>query len=572
MRKTAIQLFILLYLSAPAQDILPAGYFRSPLDIPLNLSGSFGEPRTNHFHTGIDIRTNGTEGARVYAVADGYVSRVKISATGYGKAVYVTHPNGYVSVYGHLQRLNGPLAGWVKKEHYRLEAFEMDVYPEKDHITVRKGEVIAFSGNSGSSGGPHLHFEIRREDGQKPVNPHYLGISVPDDVRPSFTLLKIYPAGPGTEINGLSKELRVPVEGTGKEYRPGDGSTIRISGPVSFGVSVFDRHVTTGLKTGIYSLELFLDTIPVWSIRMDRLNFDHGRYVNSLLDYRELVKNRVKVQRTKVDPNNQLTMYGRVWGKGVVDFSDSLNHIMKYVAKDVAGNEAVLRFTVRSQPADPEEAEGGAMEEMPDFLYHQFNQFQDSGVMFSAPPMAFYDSFKFRYERCQPVKGAYSPVHQIHEETTAIHDYCSLSVRAESLPEGLRRKACLAKVTQNDKLEYAGGDCMDDGMVSGRIREFGRYCVAVDTVPPVINPIRPELFNNLKGQRGISFTISDDFSGIRSYKGTINGHWILMDYDAKNDLLTYEIDDRLPQGESLLRIEAADSKGNRKIYESRLFY
>ena len=147
--------------SAQTESKYPKNYFRSPLDIPMSLSGNFGEIRPNHFHSGLDLRTNSREGLNIYAVADGYVSRIKVSPYGYGKAIYITHPNGYVSVYGHLSAYSGAIAEYIKKAQYEKESFEVELFPAKDEIKVTKGQVIAFSGNTGGSGGPHLHFEIR---------------------------------------------------------------------------------------------------------------------------------------------------------------------------------------------------------------------------------------------------------------------------------------------------------------------------------------------------------------------------------------------------------------------------
>lgn len=563
-------LIIFLFLSASSaftQVKVPAGYFRSPVDFPLNLSGSFGEMRTNHFHTGLDIRTNGTEGAKVYAIADGYVSRIKISAVGYGKAIYITHPNGYVSVFGHLQGFNSRIAAWVKKEHYKLESFEIDVFPEPGELPVKKGEVIAYSGNSGSSGGPHLHFEIRDGATQQPLNLRPLGIIIPDVIRPVITLLKIYPADANSRINGKNRELRLLVEGTGKDYRPASGP-VRLGGKIAFGISAYDKHSESGLKNGVYSVELFLDTVKIFAYRLDRLTFDEGRYVNSFLDYSELVLNKVRVQRTIIDPNNRLGIYDAVKDHGIVMFDDSLNHTLKYVVRDVAGNEAVLRFTVRGEKAFTD-----AMPE-PDSLWFSWdraNRFATDQVVFDVPEKVFYNDFAFRYSSRPAVKGGYSQVHEIHDETTPIHSYCTLSIRPESLPDRLRSKATLARVEENGKLSYSGGTYDENGMVTGKIRDFGNYCVAVDTVQPVIIPTSSESFRNLAGAKKIVFRIKDDFSGIGSYKGTVNGQWILMDYDAKNDQLTYEIDDRLPGGESRFRLEVADRSGNRKIFETRMF-
>lgn len=552
-----------------AQKNYPTDYFRPPLDIRLLLSGTFGELRANHFHSGIDIKTNGVEGAVVYAIADGYVSRIKVSAFGFGKTLYVTHPNGYVSVYAHLNRYNKAIGEYVRKEHYRQESFEIELFPSAGELPVRKGDIIAYSGNSGSSGGPHLHFEIRDGASQKPVNPLLFGIQVKDLIRPRITRLKVYAEDENARINGLNKSISLPVEGWGEEHRINVSQTLRLSGNISFALQVNDQQNDTDNKNGAYSVALYIDEEPVYGHRMETFSFDETRYVNSLIDYSEFVKNDVRLQRTKIDPGNRLSIYVEPANQGVFLFDDTLRHVITYEVKDVTGNTAILSFQVKSEkPVTTISKQPSTLNpQSSTFNYNTANHFENGSVILDAPAGDFYDSFPFRYDSARRIPNTFSPVHRIHDKYTPVHDYINLSLKPVNLPEGLRPKAVVVKI-KDDGNGYtaAGGNWENNGYVTTRIREFGDYSIAVDTIPPNIKAVQPELFAKLAGQKYVKLVISDELSGIASYRGTLNGKWVLMDYDAKNKLLVYTIDASLLPGKNTFMLEVRDGKNNRSIF------
>ena len=153
-----------------AQNSYPQDYFQSPLEIPLILSGTFAELRSNHFHSGLDIKTQQQSGLKVMAAASGFVSRIKVSHFGYGKALYITHPNGYTTVYAHLQNFNPEIDAYIKHRQYKNESYEIELFPKAGELLVNNGDIVAYSGNTGGSGGPHLHFEIRNKQ-EHPMNP-----------------------------------------------------------------------------------------------------------------------------------------------------------------------------------------------------------------------------------------------------------------------------------------------------------------------------------------------------------------------------------------------------------------
>jgi len=554
------------------------------MDNRLLLSGTFGEIRSNHFHSGIDIKTGGVEGSPVYAVADGYVSRIKVSAYGFGKVIYVTHTNGYVSVYAHLSRFNQVIGDYIRKEQYRRENFEIELFPSETAFPVKKGEIIAYSGNSGSSGGPHLHFEMRDGASQEPINPLLFGYEVKDFIKPAISSVKIYPEDEYSAINGKNKSVRYLVEGWGAEHRFAGNPVIKLKGNISFAIQAHDQQNDTDNKNGLYEIKLFIDSKEVFGIKMESFAFEDTRYVNSLIDYEEYARNNVRLQQTRIDPGNKLDIYGETLNKGVYIFDDTLTHAIRYEVTDVAGNKSVLAFRAKAEKAvNPEvnssgfqvpgsnQTEKNSQFQISNFNYATPNSFYNGSVSLTAPRGVFYDSFTFVYDSAKQIPGTYSVVHRIHDRYTPVHDYMTLSIKPANLPEGLREKALVVKV-KDDGINYAsaGGEWESNGRITAKIREFGDYTVAVDTIPPKIKAIRPETFFKMAGVREIRITISDELSGIASYRGMLNGKWILMEYDAKNDVLVYTVDELLLPGKNTLLLEVRDGKRNRALYSAQI--
>lgn len=570
--KKVLILLMLLILSgvAKGQKKYPKDTFRSPVSFPISLSGSFGEVRKNHFHSGIDIRTQGEQGKPVYAIADGYVARVFVSPGGFGKAIYLAHANGYTSVYGHLRSFAGALATWVRKEQYRKESFALDTEIPEGTIRFKKGDIIAYSGNSGSSAGPHLHFEIRDSKTQEVVDPLLFGLMKPDGTIPKISFVKIYPADQDALINGLNQPLLLSVVPAGKGYALKNNDTIKVSGNIYFGIETSDQG-EGGLKTGANTIRLSVDDQLVFSQHIDRFAFSETRYVNSLIDYPALIRSKHRIQRSYIAPNNRLGIYQDVKNKGVINFSGKTTHAVNYRVTDDFGNTGSLLFHVRSTP--PGRALGGSDKQESSFAqvfsWKKDNRFDKSGLQLEVPGEALYEDLPFTYYTSPPVRGTYAPVHHLHDRLTPLHTYCSLSIKAERLPAALQDKAIIVSVDGAGKFISQGGS-FAEGWVKTRIREFGNYSVAIDTVAPVIKPVN--VFDNKKigKQSTIQIKISDNLSGIKTYKGTLNGKWILMDYDLKKNLLVYTYDDRLLPGKNKFVLTVTDGTGNSARYAATL--
>jgi hypothetical protein len=522
----------------------------------------------------MDIKTNGRAGEEIYAIADGYVSRIKVSTYGFGKAIYINHPNGYTSVYGHLDYFTGDIHDYVIRKHYEQESFELSLYPDPGILKVKKGQIIAFSGNSGSSSGPHLHFEVRDAATQKPINPLLFGFEVKDFYRPNISRIKIYSVDDVSSVNGLNRDVIYQVEGWGEEHRLKSKEPPLLSGWIAFGVQSFDRQNDTQNKNGVYAVNVFFDDKLISSTRMETFSFDETRYINSLIDYEEYEESRIRFQRTQLDPGNRLSIYDLKTDEGMVYVDDSLMHEVKFEITDIPGNRSVLKFKVRGEKVIEDKTGGPASttgDEGPMFTYSELNRFETSGFLLEAPAGSFYTSFLFHHEASPATKGLYSPIHKVHSEYTPIHKPVQIAIRPSGLPGQLKDKALVVKIGQNGSgFKSAGGIYESDGFVHTSIRSFGDYSIAVDTVPPVIKPRNPSAFKLLKEKDIIKFTIEDDLAGIKNYRGTINGEWVLMEYDAKNDLLFYFTDSHVNPGENAFELRVTDRVNNESVYKTKL--
>ncbi len=300
---------ILINISNGQAQHYPIDYFVPPMDTPLYLSAPFGSLRDNHFHSGMDIRTYEKEGLPIYAVADGYVSRIKVSAYGYGKAVYIDHPNGFTSVYGHLLKYEGAIAKHIKAIHYQEQKFEIDNFPAKKTIPIKKGEIIGWSGNSGGSTGPHLHFESRDTKLEEPINPQLFGIPGVDFFEPTLKRLVVY----SLENNRPVIQINLNIN-TKNSIKTDSGvvllDTLLVAkGLTGFGIEAYDYLVNENKTYSIYCADFFMNQTKRFSFRMDRVNFSETKYINTHIDYDLYKRDGYRIQKCFLDDGNKAQIY-----------------------------------------------------------------------------------------------------------------------------------------------------------------------------------------------------------------------------------------------------------------------
>lgn len=564
---TYILLFVLTQLvkTAGAQN----DYFADPVDIPIFLSGNFCELRPNHFHGGVDYKTQQRTGLPIFSVAEGFIYRIVVSPTGYGKALYVEHPNGTSSVYAHLHRFRDDIEAFVRAEQYRKESFAVDLTPGKNQFVVGKKELIAFSGNSGSSGGPHLHFEIRDTPTQDALNPLLFNFHVKDNIPPRIFSVGIHPLSDNGHVQFKNSRQRFTASGSGATYKLTAPQEILASGKIGITLHVNDYYDGSQNPCGIYSASVLVNQTETFSFRFNRMPFSDTRYMNSHIDYEESVNHHRKVHRLWRQPGNRLNIYDNMVNNGIIQVEDGQIYDVSIRVSDIAGNQASVSFTLKGEHREME------VQNPPHirfFTYDEDNSLITPFIELFATEKSFYDDFYFSYHVMEKTPEFYSKIHRIHSETVPIHHPVRLRLLAEDLPLHLEEKSFIGKISDNGGKSYAGGKKQGNWFETD-IRSFGTYAIMTDTVAPRIIPLSIKDNNALTESSRIRFTISDNLAGIKSYEGRIDGEWVLFEYDQKNRLLTYEFDPgRMNMGRRhVLTLKVTDQVNNTATYEANFW-
>ncbi len=535
--------------------------FRPPLDIPIILSGTFGELRSNHFHAGIDIKTQQRQGLPVFSVEDGTVTRIKVSHWGYGKVLYVAHPNGYTTVYAHLQKFGPKIEDYVKALQYKKQQYEIEVFPDFGTLTVLKGDTIAYSGNTGGSAGPHLHFEIRNSLDEKPTNPLLYGMEVRDATNPFITGLFAYPLSENAQINQNGKRTEL------KFNRQADGSfqadTVDASGAIGFGVKTYDRQDMAANKNGVYRVIQRVNGKTYSDIEFDAFSFGESRYINTLIDYPYYARYQDRIQKCFRVPANKLSLYKSLHNEGIVEIADGQSYLVEIEVRDLAGNQTLMRIPVSGKSLPVLESESPVR--TPYFVYaNKPASFQLEGAQVYFPAGSFYQDTYLDL-------SSDSAVVRIHEPSLPMHRNFTLTFDVSHLPEAGREQYFIARLNESDRPQFEKTYRRGDSF-SIRSRSLGRYTLARDTVPPTIQPRNFKPRQWLTNYRYLSLRISDDLSGIASYSATLNGKWILMEYEPKTNTLTYNFDDRiLNEQQCDLEVEVVDNVGNTEVLSIPFF-
>ena len=548
-----------------AQVVYPDKYFRLPLDIPMSLSGTFGEIRPNHLHSGIDLRTNQVEGYPVYAVADGYISRIRVQAWGFGNALYIDHPNGYTSVYGHLQRYNEKITSWLRQRQYDLQQFEVDIALKPGELMVSKNDIVALTGSSGSSGGPHLHFEIRNTLTEYPINPLLFGYNLADTIAPRIKSIRIIPVKGRGMVNGKTTPVDILIsKSTHNNYRLTSSKPIEVSGEIAFGIEAEDFQNGNSIPTGVYSIGFYLDDICYTSFRMETFSFSQNKAANSILDYDECMRSKHRYIRSIVDPWNPLKIYDVDRDQGILMFKDNERHLIRCEVKDIQGNTSELIFSVDSKDVHINSMAHKGYQKI--FYGNKNNTFEAANMIISIPKGDLYDTLYFTYHSDPGNRRLVSDLHSIHDKYTPVHNLYTLRIRTKPLKLALRDKAVMVRMDDDGSFISEGGE-WSKGFMTAKVKNFGRFGVALDTIAPVLKPLTNFIKKSYQVSGVMQFRISDNLSGIKSYNGFLNGKWVLMNFNGISSRLTLELEGLTTPGENTLRVELEDRVGNKTIFE-----
>jgi len=552
--------------SSFSQNDYPQTYFRSPIDFKISVPGNFGELRSTHFHAGIDFSGNGVEGKKIYAVADGYISRIRVSPTGYGNALYITHPNGYVSVYAHLQKFNKTIAAYVKKIQYDSLRFEQNLILDSFLFKINKGDVIGLMGNTGNSFGAHLHFEIRNQKSENPQNPLLFGFDVKDSLAPKIFSVAIFPLSDTSLINGKNEKLILKaIEKNGKFSIPDISPDLY--GAIGFGIEAYDYMNGQKNKRGTYSVQLFLDNDLVYNHELKQISYSTSRNYYSFIDYEEKIKHNKYIQRSFIEPGNQNVIYKYAKNNGYLIFNDSKKHKLSYFVNDVAGNTAQINFSVNGKtPSKPIVLKKDSAYILMKFT--KVNILETNDLKLIIDTGVLFDDVKFRYKKYPTEAGMYSAVHALHNGYVPLKDTIKISIKPEKLPAKLNNKAFIATYGKNKTFQYEGGK-WEGEFITLETMHLGRFFIAIDTVKPEIKPLpnKPNESNKIK------FKITDKLSDIDTFNGYVDGKWVLFEFDGKNDLIYYSFDEHITKGKKhKLELKVTDHCQNQAIFKTEFFY
>ena len=560
MKLTCAAILFFIHTAAFAQAEIPVDYFQDPLEVPLALSGTFGELRSNHFHSGLDIKTQQREGLPVLAAADGYVSRINISHYGYGKAVYIQHPNGYTTVYGHLKELSPEIKKYVRERQYNNESYEIELFPEADDLPVDQGELVALSGNTGGSGGPHLHFEIR--DGlQRPMNPLMFGIKLEDTRAPLVKGLYVYPLGEDAHANGKISRQRLELipQGDGSYRTP----QVTACGKIGFGVITVDQLNAAPNQNGVFRIEASLNGDKVFQANFEKFAFSETRHLNQLIDYEFYARNRSRIQKLFVEPSNPLSIYSGLIRDGYLHIQDSITYSYLIRVSDYEGNQRVVEIPIRGkQMIDlPEEEDNST----PYFVTANAPvHFEQNGISIDIPAGTFYQDayLDIEFEK-DKVK--------VHEDVIPLHSSMDITFDVSEYPEEQVDKMFVASLNKWGTSSYSGADLKGDKL-STSTRSLGTYTLDRDDTPPTVVPVNFRDGQWISNNETLKVRISDNLSGIKKFRATVNGEWILMEYEYKDNMLThYFSDGAVTETENDFKLVVEDNVGNTTVYEATFF-
>lgn len=539
------------------------------MKIPIDLSGNFMELRSDHFHSGLDMRTGGQEGQPVMAVGEGWVSRIKISPWGYGKAVYIDHPNGYTTVYAHLRDLVGNVGSTALAAQYREKCYDIDLYIEKGKVPVTAGQVIGHSGNSGSSGGPHLHFEVRRTSSQHALDPEEYGMEVSDRVPPTIQGLRIDGVDPAARVAPYpGGAVGFPVVARNDStYVLKEGSRPTAFGTVGIAVNVIDRYDSRSSKCGIRKLEVSVDEVAVFSATLDHVDFEVNRYANAYMDYKLFKDNKMDYNRCYRLPNNKLKVYGSEPAQGRITLTPGRDHAVKVVATDAAGNRSTLQFILRGSSAETAAAWTSPAPSGTLFRFDRANTLEQDGLRFSLPANALYQDEHIAWSvAAAAAPKTYARWHTLHDPYTPLQSNGDIALRLDVTPPvGQEGKLVMVRKDLTGKTNAIGGT-VENGWITAKTRSFGQFTVMADTVAPKISGV--DLKPAMAGRRSFTLRVDDDLSGVDTYNGYLDGAWILLEYDPKTKSLTHHFDEHSSKaGQRELTVDVTDERKNKARFK-----
>ena len=535
-----------------------------PLEIPIILSGTFGELRPNHFHAGIDIKTKGVEGFKVFSIGDGYVSRIQITHGGYGKALYIKHDNGQSSVYAHLQKFSPKIEKIVKGIQYSKESYTLRVYPSKDEIRISEKELIGLSGNSGRSFGPHLHYELRDEM-DRPINPMaFKNFSVSDTIPPKVLGL-YYKSIPENSVSGSNSGFNyLNISRVSDNLFIAD--TLKTSGLIGFGINSYDRMNNTWNKMGLSNIKTNINGDEVFDMDFNSFSYDEWRHINTFIDYASYKNDKIKIQKLYIEDYNPLSMYNRSLGDGIIKIEkESEVYLYSIRLFDFNKNYTEILVPVQWKKQNRLTVKKSKINNI-------YNINRDSLYNILLPNSSVTIQKKSLYTNKELQIFEKNNSLFVDKDSIPLLKGITIKLSLNRYNNSLIDKTYIARIGDNNKSTFISSNRNNDHLIA-KINNLGNYMVKIDSIPPKISLINISKNQWISNRKKLMIKINDNESGINNYRGTINNKWILLEYNPMKNILTYDFNDNVNKtdSENILKVEIEDNVGNTKTLTSTFY-
>ena len=558
MRLVILALFLFVSITGRSQIFEPAsypkGYFRNPLNVPIDLAGNFGELRPNHYHMGVDLKTLHRENLPVYAAADGYITKIKIEPGGFGRAIYINHPNGYTTVYGHLNAFIPALDAYLKDQQYKLESWRVFLDIPANLFAVKKGDFIAYSGNTGGSQGPHTHFEIRRTDDDINRNPMLFGLPLADDTKPTISRLAIYDRR--LSVYEQSPKL-IPLKRSVDGYTCTVPIVIVNSPKISFAISASDTHSGSVNPNGIFEAVVYDNEKPVIGFQMDKISYSNTRNLNAHIDYRTKANGGPYLQQIFELPGYSNSIYKKVSGDGAINISDGQVHQIRIEVKDAYNNTSVLQTSVQYKwSMIPVQPVAGKL-----FYPNMLDGFETEDCEFYIGEKCLYDSVHIGYHTTVSVSPkVVSAVHTIGAAYIPLQEAMTVRIKPTVPLADAQRGHVVMQWFAGKKYSVTKVEWQKE-WATAKFRDMGNFQLALDEEPPVILPVGFKDGANMSKAARMVFIVKDNLESFTNFRAELDGKWLRFTNDKGRSFI-YVFDEKCPRGEHSLKISVADEAGN----------
>ena len=529
--------------------------FHSPIDAPFDLSGTFGEFRSR-FHTGIDFKSRGVQGQKVFSIEDGFVSRIEVNNYGYGKVIYIDHPNGYTSVYAHLRNFSPELNNYIKSELYKSKKNSIKKFPKKNEFIISKGSLIGYSGNTGRSFGPHLHFEIRETKNQDAINPLMFNYKYVDQERPIIRGLYII-----NEDNSVVKKVPVRKKISKLNDTTYISDIIGYNGKIGIGLDIYDiQYKNLYNQNGIYKVELFIDSILSYSYQMNKIKFSENHFKKIMYDYQSLIERNKKVLKIYTPRNSNLSFLKKNSFNGIINSDNYKDNSVIIKISDWNQNSSYIKFRLKSVDTKSTETSYQGIE----ILTNQDYTLNKNSSIIEIDKNTFYDDLLLNI-------SYNSDTLDLGKEKDPFRSSVRVKLPHKITDTMRLRQSFIGKII-NERISYLSSK-KNDSFIYTNTSSLGKYIISRDTLKPEIIPINFKSNSNIKGKRSLRLRLKDELSGIKSYSSYFNGNWALFEYEPKSNLIFHNLSDGvIENGENELIIKYEDGVGNKGVYKSKIYY